>query len=155
MTSLETRIPPPLVAIVCAGLMSLVAQWITAPVLSLPASLRGLLIAALLCVAGFFALSAALRFKRSATTIDPRKPDTTHALVTEGVYRWTRNPMYLGMALVLAAWGVYLLSVWSLLGVVVFVTYLNRFQIGPEERALRALFGAEFDTYCATVRRWI
>ena len=76
-------------------------------------------------------------------------------LVTGGIYRVTRNPMYLGLALVLAAWAVFLLNPWSVLGPVVFVPYMTRFQIEPEERALVSLFGQQYTDYRQRVRRWI
>ena len=155
MSALDTRIPPPLVAAVCAGLMWLIAQALTAPAVSLSGAVRGGLIGVLVCAAVVVAVSAAWHFRQSRTTINPHTPDATSTLVTGGVYRWTRNPMYLGLALLLAAWGVYLLSLWSLLGVAGFVVYLNRFQIGPEEQALHARFGETFVAYCASVRRWI
>ena len=63
--------------------------------------------------------------------------------------------MYLGFALLLLAWGLFLENLAALLGVAAFVLYMNRFQIAPEERALEARFGAEYSRYCARVRRWI
>jgi protein-S-isoprenylcysteine O-methyltransferase Ste14 len=72
-----------------------------------------------------------------------------------GVYRWTRNPMYLGMAVLLLAWGLWLANGAALAVISLFVAYLNRFQIAPEERALQARFGDEFTAYRARVRRWL
>ncbi|MFL6647317.1 MAG: methyltransferase family protein, partial [Sulfurifustaceae bacterium] len=92
---------------------------------------------------------------RVDTTKDPRHPERATALVTGGIYRITRNPMYLGLALVLVGWGIFLSNVLSLLGVVVFLGYLNRFQIVPEERALEARFGEAYRQYKQTVRRWL
>ena len=83
------------------------------------------------------------------------KLDTTTTLVRSGVFRLTRNPMYLGLLLILLAWALFLGSGWSLLGPVVFVIYLNRFQILPEERVLAAKFGVEYAAYRKCVRRWI
>jgi len=87
--------------------------------------------------------------------VNPLKPDSASALVVAGIYRWTRNPMYLGMATVLAAWGLYLANIGALAGVALFVAYMNRFQIAPEERALEARFGADFAAYRGRVRRWL
>ena len=87
-------------------------------------------------------LWAVWSFRRQRTTINPHLPQQTVALVTEGVYRYTRNPMYLGMLC-------------FLLGLALYVGYLNRFQIGPEERVLEERFGTRFTSYCATVRRWL
>jgi protein-S-isoprenylcysteine O-methyltransferase Ste14 len=76
-------------------------------------------------------------------------------LVSTGVYSFTRNPMYLGMALVLLAWAAYLSSAWSLLGPLLFALYITRFQIVPEERVLDRLFGTSFAAYKKCVRRWL
>jgi protein-S-isoprenylcysteine O-methyltransferase Ste14 len=83
------------------------------------------------------------------------KPETATALVCGGVYTVTRNPMYLGLLVLLIAWAVYLSSAWALLGPLAFAVYITRFQILPEERALGTLFGAEYAAYRARVRRWL
>jgi protein-S-isoprenylcysteine O-methyltransferase Ste14 len=75
--------------------------------------------------------------------------------VTTGVYRFTRNPMYLGFLLALIAWGIFLGNIVSALMPLLFVAYMNRFQISPEERALRARFGAPYVAYQSSVRRWL
>ena len=75
--------------------------------------------------------------------------------MTGGVFRLTRNPMYLGMALILAAWALWLGNAGGALLLAGFVAFIGRFQIAPEERALRAHFGEEFDAYARRVRRWI
>ena len=98
---------------------------------------------------------ALIGFRRAKTTVNPLSPEQASALVTGGIYRWTRNPMYLGMLLLLVGWAC-ILSNWAALAILpLFVIYLNRFQIAPEERALRARFGDEFDNYCRKVRRWL
>ena len=149
MTFLENRIPPPLVAII-TGLLMWAA---TRPAFTLGTGLwPGLLIAALgmaVCLAGV------LSFHRARTTVNPLHPERASALVDSGIYRLTRNPMYLGFAILLVAWAVVLGSVVSLIGVVAFMLYMRRFQIRPEERALNALFPDDFARYCGRVRRWI
>jgi protein-S-isoprenylcysteine O-methyltransferase Ste14 len=100
-------------------------------------------------------LSAVLGFRRARTTLNPLNPDQVSALVVRGVYRWTRNPMYLAMLLVLAGWACIVSNGAALAILPLFVAYLNRFQIAPEERALRARFGAQFDNYSKKVRRWL
>ena len=77
------------------------------------------------------------------------------SLVTGGVFALTRNPMYLGVLLVLLAWAIYLTNILTLLFLPGFVWYMDRFQIEPEERALTSLFGPEFTAYAARVRRWL
>ena len=100
-------------------------------------------------------VEALIGFRRAKTTVNPLRPDQASALVTGGIYRWTRNPMYLGMLLLLIGWACILSNGAALAILPLFVIYMNRFQIGPEERALRARFGAEFDNYCRNVRRWL
>jgi protein-S-isoprenylcysteine O-methyltransferase Ste14 len=110
----------------------------------------------ILCAAGAaIALGGVLSFVRAKTTVNPLKPESSAALVSTGVYSFTRNPMYLGMALVLLAWAAYLYSIWALAGPALFAGYITRFQIVPEERALGGLFGDRFASYKKRVRRWL
>lgn len=102
-----------------------------------------------------FCLAGVAAFRQARTTVNPTTPATSSALVVSGIYRWTRNPMYLGFALLLLAFAVWLSKLSALLLVPVFMGYLQRFQIRPEEQALRARFGASFDAYCQRVRRWL
>jgi protein-S-isoprenylcysteine O-methyltransferase Ste14 len=104
---------------------------------------------------GAAALAGDREFKRARTTINPFKPENSTALVTSGIYRFTRNPMYVGLTLVLLGWAAFLCSVWAFLGPVIFVFYINRFQIAPEELALSAKFGPAYTEYTARVRRWL
>lgn len=94
-------------------------------------------------------------FRRAKTTVNPRKPETASSLVVSGIYRATRNPMYLGMLIVLAGWAAFLANALAFIAAATFVLYMNRFQITPEEKALAARFGPEFEAYCGNVRRWI
>jgi protein-S-isoprenylcysteine O-methyltransferase Ste14 len=100
-------------------------------------------------------IAGLLSFLRAKTTIHPMKPGATSTLVTSGVYALSRNPMYVGLLLVLVGWAVYLSSVWTLAGPAAFVLYINRFQIAPEERTLAAMFGATYSQYKRAVRRWL
>lgn len=102
-----------------------------------------------------FSSAGAIAFRRSRTTVNPLHPERASSLVTCGVYRVTRNPMYVGMLLGLLAWAVGLASPISLAGPVAFIIYINRFQIGPEERVLLAKFGRQFEAYRSSVRRWL
>jgi protein-S-isoprenylcysteine O-methyltransferase Ste14 len=151
--SLELRIPPPVVGLIVGGGMWTVAH--LPPVLPLP-KLGRLSVAFVLGSIGVaVAIGGVRSFRRARTTVNPLKPETSAALVSTGVYSFTRNPMYLGMALALFAWAVYLSSMWSLLGPVLFALYITRFQIVPEERVLARLFGAPFAAYKKRVRRWL
>lgn len=151
--SLEHKLPPPAIAVLAACLMYLLARF--PPQLALPAALK-LASAGLLALTGLsVAALGILAFRRHATTVNPLQPDKATALVTDGIYRFTRNPMYLGMALLLSAWALYLSALWAFAGPIVFVLYISRFQIQPEERALAGLFGREYADYAGRVRRWL
>jgi protein-S-isoprenylcysteine O-methyltransferase Ste14 len=153
MSSLELKIPPPVV-----GLLVAVAMWAVSRygvLEGVPPAWRIVAALALVAVGGVFDVAGLIAFRRAKTTVNPMKPEKSAALVTSGVYRFTRNPMYVGMAFFLLAWAVYLASPWALLGPVIFAAYITRFQIKPEERVLAARFGAEFASYRARVRRWL
>jgi protein-S-isoprenylcysteine O-methyltransferase Ste14 len=100
-------------------------------------------------------LTGIIEFRRARTTVNPMNPSAASSLVVKRVYALTRNPMYLGFAIILLGWAVFLSHPLSLLVVPCFISYMNRFQIIPEERALEALFGSEFRLYSARVRRWL
>ncbi len=87
--------------------------------------------------------------------MNPIKPGAASSLVSSGVYRFTRNPMYLGLSVTLLGWAMFLSNPLALLAVPLFVLYINRFQIDPEERVLSSLFGAEYAAYKEKVRRWL
>lgn len=150
---LELRIPPPLVAaVVAASMYGLVALL---PTLAVALPHRGVLVACLAVLGATVALAGVAAFRRQRTTLNPMTPDATTTIVTGGIYRWTRNPMYLGLLLALGAWAAHLSNVAAVVPLPVFILYMNRFQIRPEERALLALFGAPYQQYLADVRRWV
>jgi protein-S-isoprenylcysteine O-methyltransferase Ste14 len=153
MRFLELRIPPPLIGLAVAAGMWAVAR--VTPILQLPKLVRLLVAVALVAVGAVIAIGGVISFRRAKTTVNPLKPETSAALVASGVYSFTRNPMYLGMVLVLFAWAVYLSSAWSLPGPVLFAFYITVFQIVPEERVLDGLFGAPYAEYKKRVRRWL
>jgi protein-S-isoprenylcysteine O-methyltransferase Ste14 len=153
MQTLELKIPPPIVALVIAAIMWGIS--LATPSIEMPA-LMGVAAAIAIALAGVgTAVSGVIAFRHARTTINPLKPETTSTLVTSGVYRFTRNPMYVGLALVLLAWAVFVSSAWALLGPLVFILYMNRFQIMPEERVLSGMFGTAYSAYQAKVRRWL
>ena len=153
MKTLELKIPPPIVAIVLVALMWLVAR--LSPQLSFSPPARTLLVWALVLCAGAFGVPANMAFRRARTTVHPMHPEKASALVTSGIYRYSRNPMYVAILLLLVAVAAHLGNALALLGLPVFVVWMSRFQIVPEERALRAKFGSAFDDYARAVRRWI
>ena len=153
----EHKIPPPVIDLAIGVLMWVLARaarsaqlwaqqaWSVATLVGLAIAFTG----------GLIALAGALEFNRARTTVNPLSPDKASALVTAGIYRFTRNPMYLGMLLVLVGWGVYLGNAAAWLGLPVFVLLLNTLQIGPEERILRQHFGEQYARYAARTRRWL
>jgi len=96
-----------------------------------------------------------IEFKAAKTTVNPTKPQSSSSLVTSGIYRFTRNPMHMGFLLILTGWAAMTANVVAFLVLPLFVLYMNRFQIKPEEKALMLIFGDQFRTYCSAVRRWI
>lgn len=153
MHTLELKIPPPVVALLLALAMWAAARLLPPPDVSDVLRLTVTLVFAVLGAA--FDLSGLLAFRRARTTINPMTPRATSALVRTGVYRITRNPMYVGLVCLLFAWAAFLWMPWGLLGPLAFVGYISRFQIAPEERAMAEKFGADYETYRAQVRRWI
>jgi protein-S-isoprenylcysteine O-methyltransferase Ste14 len=153
MMSLELKIPPTIVALMVAA-----AMWIAGLFfghLEVPESVRIIGGIALALIGGGITFSGARAFRKVKTTINPLAPEKSSTFVNTGVYALTRNPMYLGLLLVLTGWSVFVACPWSLMGLPAFVLYIGRFQIAPEERVLEKLFGAEYSVYKAKVRRWI
>lgn len=151
--SLDAKVPPPAVAITAAIIMFAIAR--LTPHVAMPAGLRWLVALLLLAIGLAISVSGAMAFRKARTTLNPTRPEQASSLVNGGIFRVTRNPMYLGLLVVLVGWSVFLSSAWALLGVVGFVLYMNRFQIAPEEQALTRLFGSEYEAYKTRVRRWL
>lgn len=149
MQALEHRIPPPLVTLVIAA-----AMWL-APGAGAATGIRAVAGAAVALAGLLSAASGLLAFRKASTTVDPRRPGDAAAVVTGGAYRFTRNPMYLGLTCLLLGWAIYLGSNWLLLGPAAFMLFITRFQIIPEERALLAKFGPGYAAYTKRVRRWL
>ena len=153
MKALEHKIPPPVVA-VAVGLIMWGLSLLGVGALSRNRVSTGIaIVIVLLGVAA--ALFGNISFRRAKTTVNPFKPETASSLVTSGIYRVTRNPMYLGMLLVLVGWAVFLANGLAVIAIALFPAYITRFQIKPEERALMALFGEQYASYSSRVRRWI
>lgn len=115
---------------------------------------RKYLMITLLVIAVCIGAIAVFQFFIAKTTVDPSKPLKAAKLVSSGMYQYSRNPMYLGLLLVLLVWGLWLGNAFNILLAAGFVAYMNKFQIIPEEEALLNLFGKEYAQYCALVRRW-
>ncbi|HEX7115365.1 MAG TPA: isoprenylcysteine carboxylmethyltransferase family protein [Steroidobacter sp.] len=153
MSRLELKVPPVVVVLIAAALMWLLAKATPSVAFEMPARKA---VVAVLVALGIAIIGAGIAaFRRAQTTVDPRTPEAASSIVRTGIYRWSRNPMYLGFLLILAGWGVALSNGLALLVLPLFVAYISRFQIVPEERALRQRFGADYEAYTASVRRWI
>ena len=150
---LELKIPPVVLVILVAILMWAGAAYLPQVNVQIPfQSFVGWIIAfwgIAVCALGV------LEFKKAKTTVNPTKPQSSSALVKSGIYRCTRNPMYLGFLLILMGLAIITANLVSFLTLPAFVLYMNQFQIKPEERALTLIFDDEFRAYCSSVRRWI
>jgi protein-S-isoprenylcysteine O-methyltransferase Ste14 len=153
MQWLELKIPPLLVWLVIAGAMFGVAY--SAPGLSFTLAGSTAIALALVALGGALALAGVVVFRDKRTTVNPLTPSASSSVVSSGVYRVSRNPMYLGFLLALAGWATYLSNAGAALLLPAFVAYMTQFQIKPEERALLAKFGSEFAQYMSRVRRWL
>ena len=153
MQWLELKIPPLLVWVVCAGTMLAVTYF--APSLSFTLVGRVPIALALVATGLALAFAGVLAFRGKRTTVNPLTPSAASSVVSNGVYRISRNPMYLGFLLALAGWAAYLSNAGALLLLPGFVGYMTQYQIKPEERALLARFGSEFAQYMSRVRRWV
>jgi len=150
---LELRLPPPVVVLLAGVLMWLAARAVPAFAFDIPA--RGTIAVAIGLAGLVLAVVAFFQFRRAGTTPDPRKPHESTTLVVTGMYRFSRNPMYLGDVVILAAWALWLANAAAFVLLPVFVAYINRFQIAPEERALESRYGAAYAGYRQAVRRWL
>ena len=149
---MKLKLPPAIIFAVFALLMYLLSIFL--PVGYFDFFGRKYLMLALLVIAGCIGLIALFQFFKSKTTVDPTNPSKASKLVSSGVYQYSRNPMYLGMLLLLLAWGLWLGNAFNVLLAAGFVAYMNKFQILPEEESLSDLFGKEYAQYCTLVRRW-
>ena len=148
---METKIPPPIVTFVF-GLSIYFSRGIFQVVEIKYSFYFGIL----LLLLGFVILISAVRlFRKDKTTVNPLSPEQATKLVTDGIFKYSRNPMYLGMALVLGSIAVFFNLIGGIILVALFCAYITKFQILPEERAMRDLFSDDFDKYTKVTRRWI
>ena len=151
---MHLRIPPPIVALIGILLIFLSKDYIL--ILYLHPYLQNTLSILFLIIGFVIIFSATKEFKKSETTVNPMKPETSTSLVTSGIFKYTRNPMYVGLTSILLASCFYFSS---LLGIIVyvplFILYITVFQIIPEEETMKGLFNDEYLDYCSKVRRWI
>ena len=153
MNALDLKIPPLVLVLVLAGAMWFAARELPSLAFSLP--WRDSLAVTVFGGGILVILAGLYEFQKAKTTFNPMTPDAASSVVTSGIYRVSRNPMYLGFLLVLTGWAIFLSHVLPFLVLPVFVLYMNRFQILPEERALSAKFGEGYDRYKQAARRWL
>jgi protein-S-isoprenylcysteine O-methyltransferase Ste14 len=152
LNALELKVPPLALVLLFGALM-----WLTfaSSVFTIALPWR-LAFALIFCTVGFaIALAGILAFRRANTTVNPLTPESTTTMVTSGIYRFSRNPMYLGFLFVLVGWATHLSNGLAFALLPLFVWYMNRFQILPEERTLVAKFSHAFTAYKGSVRRWL
>ncbi|UKH21187.1 methyltransferase family protein [Actinobacillus pleuropneumoniae] len=145
---MELKLPPPLLFILSAILIYFLPQ---AEVYFIPKAF-GYLFLLLSAIVGLMSVYA---FFKEKTVFTPRDPTQTNKLVVQGIYRVSRNPMYLSLVLALIAWGIWLNSYFAILVIAGFMWYVDRFQIIPEERVLVQKFGKDFTDYQTKVRKWL
>jgi protein-S-isoprenylcysteine O-methyltransferase Ste14 len=148
------RIPPPLQTLIAAGIMYGLDTLISVSLYRF-GLLAGIVMAVLGLASVFFLMPAVFSFWKNKTTVNPIKPENATTLVVDGVYKYSRNPMYVGMAAQLLAWAVYLANPFNFLVFALYVYVMTAIQIKPEERALVKIFGASYREYCEQVRRWV
>ena len=150
--ALELKVPPLVLVFLFGALMWLVSGY-SPFTIALP--WRSAFALMFYSLGSAIVLAGVLTFRRMKTTVNPLTPEATTTIVTSGIYRLTRNPMYLGFLLILTGWAIDLSSVLALAFLPLFVWYMNRFQILPEERALSSKFSEAFTLYKRSVRRWV
>ncbi len=148
----SSPVPPPIwMLIFAAGQWLASRHWPLWTVVPAPYTRLGWAVMAIAVIA---AASAFAEFRRAHTTLNPHKPENTSALVTSGVYAWTRNPMYLGLWLLLVGWAVRLGALSAFIVALLFIPLIGYVQIRAEERVLARRFGQEYERYRRRVRRW-
>lgn len=152
MSGLELKVPPPIVSLTFAVGMWFVSEQL--PTFSFFMPGLHFLTFAFMGAGIIMGLCGMIEFRKVQTTLNPINPYASSALVTKGVYRLSRNPMYAGLLLILLGWAINLSNILSFFFLPLFIVYMNRFQIMPEERVLSGKFGTQFTAYRRSVRRW-
>lgn len=153
MRYLELKVPPVATFLVALVMSNRLADVFVFADVALPYKEGAFILCFIL--SGLVGLSALFQFRRAKTTVNPTKPDQASTIVDSGIFNYSRNPMYLALLLLLLGVAYWHQNWVSLLVVVLFVLYMNRFQIQPEERILERIFGHAYTDYKARVRRWI
>jgi protein-S-isoprenylcysteine O-methyltransferase Ste14 len=151
MKWLELKIPPLLVALIFGFLI-----WVMQFQVEIDNTIVLYIVSIILfSIGSIVSILGVWEFRKQKTTVNPMSPQESNSLVMKGIYTFTRNPMYLGFLLWLFSLGVLLRNPISLIAIVLFVIYMNIFQIIPEENILEEKFGKEYLKYKENVRRWL
>jgi len=150
---LRLLVPPPLIALVSALLMWGISSQLDALQFAFP--FQAILAYAIIASGLLIDIISIFAFRNAKTTVTPLAPEKASSLVVSGLYRFTRNPMYLGLLLILIGVALWLGSFVNAAVVVGFVAYITANQIKPEEERLQEVFGAQYHSYMQEVRRWI
>ena len=149
---LKPRIPPPILMLLAVAVMWALCRWLPlAHWIQRPWNRIGAVPAA---IGVLIAVAAFVRFRRARTTVNPMDPSKATELVTDGVFRISRNPMYLGLVLLLIGWAAWLACASPWFIPPLFMIVITRVQIIPEEQALERLFGSQYVAYRRSVARW-
>lgn len=150
---LKLKIPPPVYMVLTAALMWLLSR--TFPIYQIFSSPWNQIGYLFMCVGLSFDASSILQFFRAKTTVNPISPEKASALVTSGMYQFTRNPMYVGLLLLLIGFAILQGSLSAFLLIPLFIFVLTSQQIIPEETTLEDKFGQQYMDYKMSVRRWL
>ncbi|MCK4838054.1 MAG: isoprenylcysteine carboxylmethyltransferase family protein [Desulfobulbaceae bacterium] len=153
MSNLKLKVPPVIQAAICILAMWLLSRYL--PLSSFEIVFSPAKATILFTIGGLIAVAGIVSFRQAKTTVDPRTPGTASELVIAGIYNYTRNPMYLGLLIILIGLALLLEAISSFLPIPIFVWCMNRLQIEPEEKALEELFGKSYREYKIKVRRWL
>ena len=150
---MKLLIPPPIQTLFSAILMWVISQYLN----QANFNLNGMNGFALVCLisGGIIIVLGINKFRQTKTTINPHKPNEASSLVVGGIYRYTRNPMYFGLLIILFSIALYLKNLISFLVIPLYMLFITKYQIIPEEEALENIFGEEYKSYKNKVRRWI
>lgn len=148
---MKLKIPPPLLFLSCIIIIWLLPN----NAMSISDMTRYVIAGGFMLIGIVIASLSLYAFYQARTTLHPKKLEQTSSLVTHGIFRFSRNPMYLSLVIWLLAWMIFLTNLWGLVVIIGFMFYLTQFQIKPEEQMLQQKFGQIFLQYKQSVRRWI
>ena len=148
---LRNRIPPPIVTLTFA----LLSFWLANYLPKLAFNYQGLSSLLMIFIGLTIIVIGVKTFNNSDTTINPLNPSEASHLVTEGVFSYTRNPMYLGMVIILLGVSIYIGVYIGIIILPCFIFYITEFQIKPEEKAMEEIFAGDYTDYLKRVRRWL